>query len=171
VAGRSTQSLGFTLIIATLTVDDYIAGHRLHYAKARGNIYGAAALLTVVGVAIAISGVRWAPIVLFAGIGGLVGNWWADRFGLPTKVRKLYDQFKGIGDPVELSWDSEQIEARSARGHGARKWRDYARFAESEEVFLLYATDQLWYAFPKRWFTDQKQLEEFRIYARTAGET
>ncbi len=72
--GRSTRSLGFTLIIVTITVDDYIAAHRLHYARARGNLYGVALVVTVVGVAIAISGVKWAPIVLFAGIGGLVGN-------------------------------------------------------------------------------------------------
>jgi hypothetical protein len=171
VAGRSTRSLGFTLITATITVDDYIAGHRLHYARARGNLYGAAAVLTVIGVAMMIGGAKWALAVLLAGIGGLLGNWWDDRVRMPGKVRKLYEQFKGISDPVELSWDAEKIEGRSATGHGSRKWRDYARLKEDDEVFLLYATDQLWYVFPKRWFGDQKQLEEFRSYARNAGET
>jgi hypothetical protein len=44
------------------------------------------------------------------------------------------------------------------------------RLKENNEVFLLYITDQLWEVFPKRCFSPA-QIEEFRKFASTAGET
>ena len=124
------------------------------------------------GIGLAFAGVIiWAPIATLAGIGGLLGQWWEDRVGIPAKVQKLYIQYKGISDPITFGWDSEQIEGTSTSGHGKRNWRDYAHLKENDEVFLLYVTDQLWHLYPKRWFTAPEQLEEFRKYAGTAGET
>ena len=104
-------------------------------------------------------------------MGGLLGNWWDERVGLPDKARKLYGQFKGISEPYEISWNAEYLESRSANGHGKRKWKDYVRFKENEDVFLLYITDQLWEAIPKRCFENASQLEEFRQLASATGET
>jgi hypothetical protein len=159
------------MITATLSVDDYISAHRLDKSRVRTIVYLVALAVLIVGVALAIAGVKWAVIVICTGGGGLLGQWWDDRVGLPNKVRKLYGQFKGISDPLTFSWDAETIEGRGADGHGRRKWRDYVRFKENDDVFLLYLTDTLWHVFPKRWFIDAGQLEEFRTYASRAGET
>ena len=159
------------MVTATVTVDDYIAAHRLHYQRRTKLLYLVWSVLLAIGIGIAILELRmWAPIVILGGLGALLGHWWDDRVGLPNKVRKLYGQFKGISEPTEISWSAEFVEARGPNGQGKRKWRDYVRFKENDEVFLLYITDQLWEAFPKRCF-NSAQLEEFRSHAMAAGET
>jgi hypothetical protein len=159
------------MITATLTVDDYISAHRLHYQRLRRIVHIVGTVLLIVGAILAFTSVKWAPIVIFGSIFGLLGQWWEDRYGIPTKVRKLYHQFKGLSEPLTFHWDAEKIEGQNADGHARRKWRDYVRLKENDEVILLYITDQLWHVYPKRWFTDLGQLEEFRRYASTAGET
>jgi hypothetical protein len=158
------------MIRAQVTVDDYIAAHRLHHRRRTIIFYAIFAAIALVGVILGASGWKYWLIVMLGGVGGLLGQWWDDRIGLPGKVRKLYAQFKGIEDPGELSWDTEYIEGRSERGQGRRKWTEYARFVENDEVMLLYITDQLWEAFPKRIF-DGEQLEQFRKFAQRAGES
>ena len=160
------------MITATVTLEDYIAAHRLHHQRARRLFYLFSGVLLGVGVVLAFVGVKmWAPIAIWAGVSGLLGQWWEDRFGIRAKVQKLYTQFKGISEPITFGWDSEQVEGTSASGTSKRNWRDYARMNESDDVFLLYLTDQLWHVYPKRWFTTPEQLQAFRKYASTAGET
>ena len=158
------------MITVTVTVEDYIAAHRLDYQRARKNSYFIFTAVLTLGIVLTFVGVKIGSLIaIFAGIGGLLGQWWEDYFGLPKKVRKLYKQFKGISEPHTLSWDSQHIEGQCASGHGKRNWCDYVRFKESDEVFLIYVTDVLWHVYPKRWFTIPGQLEEFRRYAGTAG--
>jgi hypothetical protein len=158
------------MITASVTVDDYIAAHRLHLRRRSLIWYAIGAAVLVVGVVMVFAGVKtWAPITIMAGVGGLLGQWWEDRIGMPSKVRRLYAQFKGIEEAGVLTWNAEYLEGRSANGQGKRKWRDYVRFTENEEVFLLYLTDDLWEAIPKRSFSAE-QLVEFRSYASKAGE-
>jgi hypothetical protein len=159
------------MITATLTVDDYIAAHRLDRRRIRVTMYTIGVVVLAIGIGLYLTGVKWWPIALLGGAGGLIGQWWDDRLWLPSKVRKLYDQFKGISDPVTFSWDAVQIEGRGSDGEARRKWSDYLRLRENDEVFLLYITDQLWHVYPKRWFADPSQLEEFGRYARAIGET
>jgi hypothetical protein len=159
------------MVIATVTVDDYIAAHRLHHRRRTKILYLVWVAVLTIGIVIAFfSGRMWAPIIILGGLGALLGQWWDDRIGLPNKVRKLYGQFKGISEPREISWTPEFVESRSPNGQGKRKWSDYVRFRENDEVLLLYITDQLWEAFPKRCF-DGTQLGEFRMHAMAAGET
>jgi hypothetical protein len=158
------------MIIATVTVDDYIAAHRLHLERRIRLLYVAWAVLVVAGIAAALAGQKfWAPVLILCGLGGLLGQWWDDRVGLPKKVRKLYDQYEGIGDPTEITWTPELVEARAPSGQGARKWKNYVRVKENDRVILLYITDQLWQVFPKSCFTDV-QLKEFRGHAMQASQ-
>lgn len=158
------------MITARVTVDDYIAAHRLHHQRRTKILYAVFAVIAVAGLALWATGWKYWPIVLFTGVGGLLGQWWEDRGALPGKVRKLFAQYKGIDEPAELSWDADFLTGRSARGEGKRKWAEYARFAENKEVMLLYITDQLWEVYPKRIF-EASQLEEFRRFARRGSES
>lgn len=159
------------MITATTTVDDYIAAHRLHYRRQFAVFCGIWSSILLIGIVMAwtTSLKAWAPILVCVGLGGLLGQWWDSRIGLPRKVRKLYAQYREISAPSEMAWDEDSVEGRSAHGYGKRKWSDYVRFLENDEVFLLYVTDQLWHAFPKHNFS-QAQIEEFRRLARKAGQ-
>jgi hypothetical protein len=160
------------VITVSITLDDYISAHRIHHSRMRTAMYVASGIVVAVGAAGAALGIKtWPLIAICGGVGGVLGQWWEDRIGLPNKVRKLYDQFKGITEPATISWDSEWIEGRGERGHGKRKWKEYLRLKENDDVFLLYVTDQLWDAVPKRCFANQAQIEEFRRYASVAGDT
>ena len=159
------------MITSNFIVEDYISAHRLHHQQTRKVFPIIAVAILGVGILLAFWGSTFlASIAIFGGIGGLLGNWWDERVGLPDKARKLYGQFKGISEPYEMSWNADYLESRNANGQGKRKWKDYVRFKENEDVFLLYITDQLWEAIPKRCFESASQLEEFRQLASTAGE-
>jgi hypothetical protein len=132
-------------------------------------IYVLCAACLLVGVLLLGAGAKWWMIVAFGGAGGLAGQWWEDNFGLPGKVEKLYRQYKGLAEPMSFCWDVEVIEGENAEGYGRRKWKDFVRMREDDEVFLLYVTDQLWHVYAKRWFASSSQIDEFRKYARQAG--
>jgi hypothetical protein len=161
------------LITATLSADDYIAGHRLFYRRVRKGMYIAAIVLLVIGLVVVYLDPKtwWGPMLTMGGVGGVVGNWYEDRFRLPDKVRALYGQFKGLSEPLTVTWDSEYVEGKNAEGSGRRKWRDFVRMREDEHVFLLYVTDHLWHVYPKRWFSSPDQIADFRRFASNAGET
>ncbi len=157
-------------VAVSLTVDDYVAAHRLHYQRYQRMSYLLVGLILMFGIGLALSGVN-APVgtIIFGGVGGLAGAWWQDRRYLPRKVAKLYAQFKGIAAPFTLSWNEESVDGESANGRSRQPWVDYVAFKENDTMILLYLTDALWQAFPKRWFRDPEQLENFVRCARVAG--
>ena len=160
------------MITVSVTLDDYISAHCIHHARMRKAMYVASVIVVAIGTTgAALDAKTWPIIAICGGIGGILGQWWEDRLGLPNKVRKLYNQFKGISEPATISWDAEYIEGKGEHGYGKRRWKDNIRLKENDEVFLLYVTDQLWEAVPKRCFANQAQIDEFRKYASVAGDT
>ena len=132
-------------------------------------MWAVSAALLLAGCIGALAGFKWGQFAIWGGMGGLIGQLWEERFHVPSKVKKLYAQYKGINDPVTVTWNAEYVEGSTADGSGKRRWRDYVRLKEDKNIFLLYITDQLWHSYPKRWF-DEQQLEEFGRYARLANE-
>ena len=109
-------------ITVSLTVDDYIAAHRLHQQQQLRNCCIGCFALLAVGVALKLSGVNTpAEAIIFGALCGLFGAWWQDRRYLPRKVTKLYRQFKGIESLRTISWTDNSIEGESASGHGHDK--------------------------------------------------
>jgi len=49
-----------------------------------------------------------------------------------------------------------------------RRWSDYTKLRENEEVLLLYHSDVMFEVFPKAWFNGQAQMDEFRRLASRA---
>jgi hypothetical protein len=90
---------------------------------------------------------------------------------LPWKVRRIHRQQKDLAFPFTYTWDSEFLKAQSVGGQSKRKWTNYVRCKENENLFLLYHADNLFEMFPKSWFQDQAQLIEFRSLANRAKET
>ena len=152
-----------------ITLDDYIAAHRMHHQRGTAIFLLVSTVILIAGLLLAAVGWKWAIALVGGGIGGLLGGLWDDRWGVPGKVRKLYDQFKGISEPAEISWDDEYLRGKSADGQGQRKWEDYVQLKENEQIILLYITEQLWQVMPKRFFASAAQKEEFLALARKAN--
>lgn len=72
--------------------------------------------------------------------------------------------------PDTYTWDSDFIAAQGVSGQSRRAWKNYAKFKENEEMFLLYHADNMFEMLPKRWFISDAQIAEFRGCASRAGE-
>jgi hypothetical protein len=60
------------MVVATVTVDDYIAAHRLHHERRTKSLYAVWTMLFAVGIAIALLGQKgWAPVLILGGLGAL----------------------------------------------------------------------------------------------------
>ena len=61
------------MITAQITVDDYIAAHRLHHQRRTRILYAISATVAIGGVLLWVVGWKYWVIVLFTGLGALLG--------------------------------------------------------------------------------------------------
>ena len=150
------------MITGIVSEQEYVAAHSLHRRPVAVAVNGFMVALLAIGLVLAAIGVGMLSYVLiFGGIGGLLGEAAQARLYLPAKVRKLYAQFKGVDAPTTYTWDDSTLEVKSERGAGRRNWTDLHKVGESGELILLYTTDHLFEIVPKRWFADTAQMTEF----------
>ena len=160
------------MITGTITATDYLNAQKLHRAKTVRWFYiisGIAILLSII--------VYWfvsckAGIILgCAGIGGAIGELTMSKFILPWKVRRLHSQHKDFLSPFTYEWDSDFLMGSGVSGHSKRPWANYAKYKENESVFLLYHADNIFEVFPKKWFRDNSQMDEFRSLVNRISQT
>jgi hypothetical protein len=160
------------MITGTISISDYLDAQRLHRSPGIWWYYLASAIAVAIVVALYFLSKRNLGLIVgCAGIGGVIGELTMSAFYLPWKVRRLHRQQKTLASPFTYTWDSEFLEARGISGHSKHEWKNYAKCKESEKIFLLYHADNLFEMFPKSWFRDQTQIDEFRKFAHRAGET
>lgn len=159
--------MGLRMITGIVSADDYVEAYRLHrrsVASAMTWIMGGAILF---GIALTIFGKSFlGVIIVFGGIGGLIGEKIHAGLYLPNRARKHYSQFKGIDTPITYRWDSGRLSVQSERGGGDRDWETIHKLNENDRLFLLCLTDVLFEIIPKAWFISQEQMSEFRRYVR-----
>ena len=99
--------------------------------------------------------------ILFFKIAALVG--------VPSWMRKNMMTARGDGQfPASFTWSKHALSwANEHDVRGSRPWTEYAWMAENEDVLLLFVTRDGYQIFPKPWFHDQQQLDEFRTLAAT----
>lgn len=106
-------------------------------------------------------------------IAGVIGAWLIElmvsRVFLPRKVKRLYSQQKDFASAFVYKWDNIFIEAEGVSGRSKREWKNYLKYSEDKNMFLLYHNDIMFEMIPKRWFSDQTQMNEFRELAKQAG--
>ena len=56
----------------------------------------------------------------------------------------------------------EGVDVRDATGEGKLDWKAWMKFRETRQFFLLYPAARLVMLIPKRAFTGQEQIAEFR---------
>lgn len=65
------------------------------------------------------------------------------------------------------TWDDEALACTTEDDYSRHCWVDHVWLAENEDVLLLFYARGAYAIFPKTWFRDQAQLDEFRTLAAT----
>lgn len=83
---------------------------------------------------------------------------------LPNRVKKLYFQQKTLQVPVEVEITETALNTTSEFGYATHPWKDFTKWKENKELFLLYQSDLLFNMLPKRIFSDPQQMDTLRSY-------
>jgi len=106
------------------------------------------------------------PMMALAGL--LLGlNVLNNKVLLPRRARRFLAQQKSLQGEATISWDSEGMSFAIANGHTRVAWVDYVRWLEGDKLLLLFQSDHLFNALPKRLFNDG-QAAEIRDYLTAA---
>ena len=158
------------MITGTITTIDYLKAQRLNRKKAELRWFTVSSFTIAVGLILLALGMGLTSLFFLAGgIGGIIGELVSSFGVLPRKARRLHSQQKDLAFPFTYTWDSEFLECKGISGQARRPWTNYVRVKENNEFILLYHADNLFEVFPKRWFSNQAQMEEFRRFAKRAG--
>lgn len=157
------------MISGTLTQKQHLLALRMHRRKSVtlqvAILLGSAAI----GVATFAMGFVYPGSVLIgAGVGGMIGAFVQSRLTLPRNVAKIHRQQASLRAHNTYSWDKEWLSVSTEHGQARRRWSDYIKLRESAELFLLYHSDVMFEIFPKVWFNEQEQMDEFRRFASQA---
>ncbi|WP_310601106.1 YcxB family protein [Desulfobulbus sp.] len=159
------------MISGTITISDVLEAQRLHRSTAVRWCYAISGITALIG---ALAYFHFDQEIGFvsscAGIGGTLGEFIYSRTYIPWKVRRIYKQQKDFASPFTYTWNSEFIEAQGICGQSKRAWKNYAKFKENENIFLLYHADNIFEMLPKNWFGNEGQLDEFRRFASRSNE-
>jgi hypothetical protein len=157
-------------ITGSMSPEDYVNAQRLHR---RSGVVGcdiASGVAALIGIALWVSGhITFGSILLICGIGGIVAVLVFDLWLLPRRDSQRQARRGFLNAKFTYTWNSVKLVSKSAIWQSERAWRDYVQFKESKAVLLLYHPDKTYEIFPKTWFEDSKQLDDFRSYAQQAG--
>lgn len=67
-----------------------------------------------------------------------------------------------IREPVNIEVTEEGIDFEGATFKSAIKWQIYTNFLESKNLFMLYQSNNLFNMIPKRAFSSNEQINQFR---------
>lgn len=159
------------MISGTLTQEHHLHALRLHRRKAVKVLVGVLLACAVIGVvALATDHHTSGLILVCGGVGGAISAFAQSRLTLPRQVAKIHRQQASLHAHYTCSWDEEWLSVASEHVQAKRRWSDYAKVRENEEVLLLYHSDVMFEVLPKAWFNGQAQMDEFRrLASRAAG--
>lgn len=125
----------------------------------------------VIGAAALALGHHFPGIVLICGgVGGVAGAFAQSRLALPRQIARIHRQQASLHAHYTYSWDDEWLRVSSDHVQAKRRWSDYRKLRENEDLFLLYHSDVMFEVFPKAWFNGQAQMDEFRRRAPLAAD-
>jgi hypothetical protein len=77
---------------------------------------------------------------------------------LPWRVQRSFAQHREFSVPWEIVVTETGLEISNEYGHIIRPWSEFIKWREDDQLLLLYESDSLYRVFPKRFFTNFKQL-------------
>jgi hypothetical protein len=78
---------------------------------------------------------------------------------LPWRVKKIFQQQKELSMPYEIEITDAGLNITNELGNSLRPWKNFSKWKESKELFLLYHSDVMFTILPKRCFTEPAQIE------------
>jgi hypothetical protein len=147
---------------------DYLNAQRLHH---RWSKRVSIIIISLVIIATLLSWILWhqgmQPIACGI-IGGLIGCFVIyaalQYIYTPWKARRVFRQHKSLQRGHTMSWNLDGIQAKSQNGESFTSWSDFIRWKEGEYLFLLYISDLQFHMLPKRVFSSEQELNDFRAH-------
>ncbi len=68
---------------------------------------------------------------------------------LPWQSRRHFRETAAFSDEISVEWDEQQFRLGGKRGNMALAWSDFYRWAENDEMILLYQSHVLYHVVPK----------------------
>lgn len=157
------------MISGAISSEDYVDALRLHRRKIVKRQLLALCTFAAIGVVVAATVSQLVGIILIgAGVGGLIGEFALSTLTLPRRVRKIYNQQAALRAYYTYSWDKDGVSVTSENVNARRPWSDYVKTLEDDDLILLYHSDIMFEIFPKSWFANKEQVDEFRSLATRA---
>jgi hypothetical protein len=170
MSGKTSYEFGYA---------DYLAANRLHWNLGFFGRRGLRMLLMIWAfycVLALVFGGRWdVPSIISAVLttlaftlvaaAGLIG---LNALLLPRRARRIYDQQRSLKGIYETQWDAETVTVSSPSGALRYGWGDFVKWSENADILMLYQSDVMFNAFPKRALTPDA-LHQFKVALEQHG--
>lgn len=87
------------------------------------------------------------------------------RLSLPRRTRRQLRQQKSLQSEARLSWSEDGIQFETAEAHSRHAWGEFASWAESETIILLFHADKIFHFIPKRALS-ASEIDDLRALLR-----
>ncbi|MFB2894611.1 YcxB family protein [Aerosakkonemataceae cyanobacterium BLCC-F50] len=84
-------------------------------------------------------------------------------------LARIWKSQPSIREPITLEANEEGITLKSTLFESNIKWQVYTKFVETNKLLMLYQSNQSFNLLPKRAFSTNEQLNEFRELLRIKG--
>jgi hypothetical protein len=130
---------------------DYLAAQHLH---ARQNLRLGAIMVILVLiflVELALSALQVLPWSLTVAAAFLVAIMALYLYVMrPAQLKRLFGQQKELSRPFEMELTDEGYGFSNSYGSARIPWKDYVKWREGKDIFLLYSADNMFTMIPKR---------------------
>ncbi len=101
----------------------------------------------------------WAlvPVITFVAVWALV-----EYAVLPRRIAHVFTQQKDLSQPFEMELSDEGFQIKNDYGSSRVPWKDFIKWKENKELFLLYRSDYSFNMLPKRFFQNETEIEYVR---------
>ncbi len=150
-----------------ITFNDFLEAHQAHLKSQRFLylfIWIASISVVVVGVAGLFIGDIWNfCLLVIVGICINPSSNVLQRYCLA----RIWKSQPSIREPITLEVTKEGLTVSSPSFQSNLKWQIYTHFIETKNLFMVYQSKQIFNLFPKRAFSSDEYIHEFRELLRT----
>ena len=82
----------------------------------------------------------------------------------PRRWKRIYDSHKLLHKMYQYEFTPDAFSVSSEYGASRIPWKEFPKWREGRTLFLVYQSDIMFHAIPKRVFADRGEQERFRSY-------